>query len=363
MSVGFGFSVGDFLATLRLVGTVIDALRETSHSTSTFENVVDELEALDAALKSVRQLEFEESQRFEKLALYQVAAQCQRSIDAFWTRIHKYQPHLSKGGTDSRLKDGWAKIRWAVCEQGEVDTFRAEIHGHTSSIQVLVAAIHAQAQQRQYKSLARSIQAISLLAMGKLRVIADGVAMNIQHGTTLVQTCAEILQTNLRVFQMVYDIQLFITRIPGQVQRQQPVYFVDAFNKECPFHLEFVRSAEALLAVLKVNFKNSGVGPKMIDRGDFVIEESGSNHIIDITREWETCFYPGQRVAMSMIWRKKEQTSSASTCPRCSRSHEGSRDNEIIWYVWQSITLPVSRSDMEKFSLWNRVSTDRRSRG
>jgi hypothetical protein len=332
MSVGFGFSVGDFLATIKLVGTVIDALRESSHSTSRFENLLSELEALDTVLNNVIRLELDESQRFEKLALYQVATQCQRTIDAFWNRTQKYQTHLSKRGTNSRLKDGWAKVKWAVCEQGEVDIFRAEIQGHISSLQVLTAAIQAQAQQRQYKSLAGSIQAFSLQAMGKLQVIADGVALNIQHGTSLVQTCAEILQTNLRVFRMVYDIQLFITQIPGQVQRQQPVYFVDAFNRESPFHLEFIRSADALLAVLKVNFKKSGVGPKMIDRGDFVIEESGSNHVIDITRDWENCFYPGQKVAMSMILRRMERATSPKTfCPKCSKSHQHSTDEEINW--------------------------------
>lgn len=35
-----------------------------------------------------------------------------------------------------------------------------------------------------------------------------------------------------------------ITRIPGQVDRQQPVYMIDALGKASPFHLEFVRSAE-----------------------------------------------------------------------------------------------------------------------
>jgi hypothetical protein len=332
MSVGFGFSVGDFLATIKLVGTVIDALRESSHSTTRFENLLNELEALDTALQNVKRLEFDESQRFEKLALYQVAAQCQRSIDAFWSRIQKYQSHLSKDGTNSRLKDGWAKIKWAVCEQGEVDTFRAEIRGHISSIQVLMAAIHAQTQQRQYKSLAGKIQEYSSQVMGKLRAIADDVALNVQHGTSLVQTCAEILQTNLRVFQIVYDIQLFITRIPGQVQRQQPVYFVDAFNRESPFHLEFIRSAEALLAVLKVNFKESGIGPELIDRGEFVIEESGTDNVIDITRNWTTCFYPGQRVAMSIILRQTERaTSMKSFCPKCSTYDSSSSENEIHW--------------------------------
>lgn len=64
---------------------------------------------------------------------------------------------------------------------------------------------------------------------------------------------------------MLRDIQRFIPSILGQIQRQQPVYLIDAFNKESPFHLEFIRSLDALLAVLKVNFQTSGCDTKLID--------------------------------------------------------------------------------------------------
>jgi hypothetical protein len=49
---------------------------------------------------------------------------------------------------------------------------------------------------------------------------------------------------NIKVFQIVLEVQQAILRIPGQVERQQPVYLIDALGKHSPFHLEFVRSAE-----------------------------------------------------------------------------------------------------------------------
>lgn len=49
---------------------------------------------------------------------------------------------------------------------------------------------------------------------------------------------------NIQVFQVVLNIQNFITHIPAQVERQQPVYLIDALGKQSPFHLEFIRSAE-----------------------------------------------------------------------------------------------------------------------
>lgn len=338
MSVGFGFSDGDFLATLKLISTIIDALRESSQSSSAFQELLNDLCALETTLIHIERIDFEESQRFEKIALYQAAAQCQRSIDAFWNKIEKYQPHLTLGGTSTRDKDIWAKVKWAVYKKGKVDTFRAEIRGHTSSIQVLIGAIELDAttklarnQQARKKGLAGRIQEFSLQAMGKLRAIANDAAQTARRSTNLLYICADILRTNVRVFQIVYDIQLLITQIPGQVQRKQPVYMVDAFNKESPFHLEFIRSAAALLAVLKANLQSSGCGPGMIDRGEFVIEDSGTNNVIDIMQNWETCFYPGQRVSMSMVFRSKGEVLYKVSCPRCQNAHDNSKGEEVTW--------------------------------
>jgi hypothetical protein len=57
-------------------------------------------------------------------------------------------------------------------------------------------------------------------------------------------TNLEYSQTNVQVFQIVLNIQNIITRIPGQVNRQQPVYFVDAMGRNMSFDLEFIMSAD-----------------------------------------------------------------------------------------------------------------------
>jgi hypothetical protein len=51
-------------------------------------------------------------------------------------------------------------------------------------------------------------------------------------------------QMNVQIFQEVLKIQNFINHIPAQVDRQQPVYLIDALGRQSPFHLEFIRSAE-----------------------------------------------------------------------------------------------------------------------
>jgi hypothetical protein len=160
--------------------------------------------------------------------------------------------------------------------------------------------------------------------MEKLGAIADSVA----QGRLLIESSAWLSRI-ICVFQMVHDMQLFVRRIPGQVQRQQPVCLIDPFNRESPFHLEFIRSAEALLAVLKVNLKESGCGPEMIDRREFVIEESGTQTAIDIAGPWDTLFYPGQRVAMSMIFKLRGIYEQSR--PRCGNVYDESDSKEITW--------------------------------
>jgi hypothetical protein len=164
---------------------------------------------------------------------------------------------------------------------------------------------------------------------GTLNIVTNSIAQSIQQGKELLESSAEIFQANLRIFQILHDIQLLILEIPGQVQHQQPVYFTDPLNRVTPFYLEFVMSAEALIAVLKLNLKESGCGPAMIDRGEFVIEEMGTQNKIDIQQSWNSCFYPGQKVAMSMIFKLKQDI--GSSCPRCGTQHDVLMEKEISW--------------------------------
>jgi hypothetical protein len=71
MSVGFGFSAGDFIAAIELVGTVVDALRSSGSAGAEYRELVSQLLSLESALIQVKRLEFEESRYAEVIALRQ----------------------------------------------------------------------------------------------------------------------------------------------------------------------------------------------------------------------------------------------------------------------------------------------------
>jgi hypothetical protein len=141
MSVGFGFSAGDFIAALELVATVIDALRDSGDSSTEYRELISQLLTLETALIAVKRIELDDVQHAEVVALQQAAAQCQRTIDLFWVKIKKYQPSLRTGGSGSRVKDSWMKIKWALCKKEDLVRFKADLVGHTESIELLLTTV------------------------------------------------------------------------------------------------------------------------------------------------------------------------------------------------------------------------------
>jgi Fungal N-terminal domain of STAND proteins len=141
MPVGFGFSAGDFVAALKLVGTVIDALRDSGEAGTAYRELFRELHSLETALLYVRRLDGEEIPQAEIISLRQVAAQCQSTIDDFGKKVQKYQPHLGFNHSPTPVKSGWMKIRWAVCKKDDIAKFKARLVGHTEAINILINAI------------------------------------------------------------------------------------------------------------------------------------------------------------------------------------------------------------------------------
>ena len=143
MAAPFGFSAGDFIAAINLVGDIIAALRETSGARSNYRGLIAELDSLKTALVKVKVLDPKDIQRpGDAVALQQAASRCLDTIDDFWGKIRKYHPHLRSAGSGSRAKDGWMMVKWALCRKADVDEFRVRVRTHTDAIGMLLGIIH-----------------------------------------------------------------------------------------------------------------------------------------------------------------------------------------------------------------------------
>jgi len=83
-----------------------------------------------------------------------------------------------------------------------------------------------------------------------------------------------------------------------------------------------------LTAVLRANFK-TGQARKKIGRGEFVIQDSLKQRDINILDDWDKCFYPGQRVEMSVVFQRRWQ--AGNSCPSCGMMCNGSAEADVKW--------------------------------
>ncbi len=137
----FGFSVGDFVSGINLIRELIKALEDSAGSSAEYRHLIQELYSLERALLEVKHLDLEQSQHPQLVALKQVAVQCQETIDGFLNEIRKFQPALGNSGSRSSWKDGLRKIEWALYKKDDVQKLRAQLNGHTTSINILLMTI------------------------------------------------------------------------------------------------------------------------------------------------------------------------------------------------------------------------------
>jgi hypothetical protein len=141
----------------------------------------------------------------------------------------------------------------------------------------------------------------------------------------------KVLASNMKIYNLVLDIQRLQCRVPPQVERQQPVYFEDAHGRVAPFHIEFINSFEAFRAVMEARFRHVP-GLRKVQKDEYVIQESNSRRRLDLRAPWDSVFLPGRRVHMSMIFQAAQKP--MSTCPGCQAENTVEIDaegSEIQW--------------------------------
>jgi hypothetical protein len=86
---------------------------------------------------------------------------------------------------------------------------------------------------------------------------------------------------------------------------------------------------QEFIAVLKIKFKDIGRGVKMIDQNEFAIDDSKTKCEVDLRYRWITCFTPGRRLEMSMVFTRT--TPIANCCPNCGATSIVSEQRNVKW--------------------------------
>ncbi|KAM5456233.1 hypothetical protein MaudCBS49596_001254 [Microsporum audouinii] len=370
MAAGFGFSVGDFIACTKVAKSVFLAFREGTGASSTYQRFVADLNSLMYGLEEIRYLQFDESQKEQKLALEEAAVRCRQTIETFLKRHAKFKASLGKEQTASKFRTRLHKVEWALCMKTEVDTLRTEILGHTTSINTLLITMqsstaalqtnvirdYSQVTFEQSALMMKETQSRIGQTHNMLGAQADTLSriLNIlEYSNTqpkiqdVRSIMLEAFDMNMKVCRMALDLQKSQAKpqldyqvpiLAPQIGRQHPVELEDAHGRVTPFHVEFINSFEAFQAVLEARFRNVP-GWKKVKNMEYVMKESHSNRRLNFNAPWESVFLPGRSVTMSMVfWMPPPDM---LRCPGCQlESKESGTGYEIqcqgsnckLWY-------------------------------
>lgn len=142
MPITFG-SVGDIISISLLIKDLVKSLDEIRGSSAEFQAVIRELWSLDHALIEVVVLfrSCEQTAQLNALSATanECAENCRTCITSFQEQTKKFNLSLKGGGSGSKIRDGVFKVRWQFMEREALAKFRAEIHAHCFSINILLA--------------------------------------------------------------------------------------------------------------------------------------------------------------------------------------------------------------------------------
>ena len=308
MPVPFGFSIGDVISCLQLLRSSIEAVNEAKGSTADYASLIAELESLNTALEaaseaSTEDLTSQEQQQHQKAIGFAVKA-CQKFIDDFLVRIAQYQKHLKRGS------NGWGScymnIKWALCKREDVAKFRAILGSHTNSINVLLTSCRT----REIRDLTKSLQekqnevprGVEYEQVDQMSYMLQDMSIQQRKSFNIL---SEQYDRSVQAFEDVRSMLQIQKEVPPQIMLQQPVILLDACGKIAPFHLEFVDSLEAFVAVMLVRFRQAGIsqgGLQKLANLEFTLRDTGRKKPIDLTRPWCSVLKPGQLIDMNVLY-------------------------------------------------------------
>ena len=324
MATGFGFSVGDLLAGIRVFKDSIEAFSDTKGASADFASLVNEISTLQDGLEAIEELQLEQNfSSKQATALERSLSACQKSIDEFLGSIAKYQPHLRS--QTSGWRSSYRKVQWALCKKEDVANFRANVARHSSALNMLLVTFQIKQNMSPSQSGDRSV------ALETQNQQQDQFATILRNLTFEQRQCfLFLMHQNKELMQSVHELGRMVQvqkAIPPQVALQQPVVLLDCFGNRAPFHLDFIDSLDCFLAVLKVRFAQAGVkksGIAKLENHEFSIQDTQRNRFVDLTKPWDTVFKPGQEVDMSMVFHRF--ACPPSTCPGCMETNSGGSD-------------------------------------
>lgn len=141
MPVGFGFGVGDFIATINLFKNVASALKDHGGARDDYNKTLSRLETTSAVLSCLEALDSPTGDAATLNAIRGLAHVIRKDVDDFQASIEKYRVKLLQSrGTKKHFSSAVAKIKWSQFVANEVTKLYQGVQIHTTSLDLLLTS-------------------------------------------------------------------------------------------------------------------------------------------------------------------------------------------------------------------------------
>jgi hypothetical protein len=183
-------------------------------------------------------------------------------------------------------------------------------------------------------------------------------------GSELKRLMLGVIAGNITIYREVVALRSAFSKHVDRPLLEDPFVLEDAIGRVAPVHLRFINSWAAFQAVMEIRFQEKQ-GLRKIRRKEYALQEIATGREVDLSLAFEDAFLPGQRIAMSFVFKRnsmEQSTQSLAHCPRCNTLSEQSTNVDALWYVSFYSTIRTAKLiPVLKFRLQHVVSSYHRN--
>ncbi|KAL9111825.1 MAG: hypothetical protein Q9227_003884 [Pyrenula ochraceoflavens] len=330
--MAIGISIGDFIATAKLISSIVSSLKRSANAPSQYRELERELFGLQKALNEVEHLQVEPSHQSTANAIKCAALGCQHVLEEFDSKLSRYETSLGNENASGRFKTVGKKLRWGFGMSEDVTKLRVYIAAHVGSLNMRLltlglestALLSTSIQDSRNEQLSATIDTtISLSGLQKQQNVQNEMLEKILQ--ILSSVLEPRIDTLLDLTKKVWDANLYSTNLLEKAVAgrhspdtrftwlQEPVRLEDLFGRYIAIPSEY--SFEMMEAVILARYRN-GPGARRVQRRRFQISNSSNSDQI-LSEERFAGFVPGMRLRMAILLDEVYMSDERCPVPSC----------------------------------------------
>jgi hypothetical protein len=152
-------------------------------------------------------------------------------------------------------------------------------------------------------------------------------------GSELKRFMSNVIAGNIAIYREVIALRSAFSKHVDRPLLEDPFILEDAIGRIAPVHLRFINSWTAFQAVMEIRFQGKQ-GLRKICRKEYVLQESATGKEVDLSLNFEDAFLPGQKITMSLVFKRdstEQSTQNSAHCPRCNTLSEQPINVDVLW--------------------------------